>query len=168
LAHKTPGPATSSMAQRAQLSGGLKLIRLPRSRMGPARRQCVSFFLPPGHATYQRVNTTVNDKPVTATPPTRGLPSLARDHCTPPSRRPLAEPNSIHSAPKFTSASPNPKPTCPFLAHTMATTLIRSEHFLRFDHVEPHAGCSHDSGQLSRRHRLGCRRPLRRDPIRHP
>lgn len=73
---ETPRPATSSIAQRVQLSvrGGSKLIRLARSRTGPAGRQCVSFFLSLGHTTYQRINMTVNGKPVTITPPTQDAP----------------------------------------------------------------------------------------------
>jgi hypothetical protein len=66
----TPGPATGSMAQGAQLPGGLKLIKLAGSQTGPGR-QCVSVFLSrvsPARTTYQRVNTTVNNKPVTVTP----------------------------------------------------------------------------------------------------
>jgi hypothetical protein len=71
----------------SQLSSGSKLIRLATSRMGSEGRQCVSFFLSPGHTTYQRVNTTVNDRPVTVTPPIQDAPEdylvRPRDHRTP-------------------------------------------------------------------------------------
>ena len=63
--HKTPGPATSSMVQRAQLSGGSKPVRLATIWTGSEGHQCVSFSLSHGHTAYQRVSTTVADRPVT-------------------------------------------------------------------------------------------------------
>jgi Auxiliary Activity family 9 (formerly GH61) len=50
------------------------MIRLAGCQTGPAGFRCVSFLLLPGHTTYQRVNTTVNDKPVTVTLPMQDAP----------------------------------------------------------------------------------------------
>ena len=55
------------MAQRVLLSGGSKLIRL-------AGYQCVSFSLAPDRIAYDRVDTAVNDRPVTVTPSMRDAP----------------------------------------------------------------------------------------------
>ena len=62
------------MAQRVLLSGGSKLIRLATSRTGLAGYQCVSFFLAPDRIAYDRVDTAVNDRPVTVTPSMQDAP----------------------------------------------------------------------------------------------
>lgn len=158
LVHKTPGSPTSSMAQCAQLSGGSKLIRLASSRTGPGR-QCVSFFLSPGLTTYQRVNTTVNDKPVTTMPPTQDAPE---DYVV---RHKII---ALHLAVTvggakfypfctririslvfFFPGAYNDNDPCiydPSVYPELPT--LSSVH-----RVEPRAACGHDSGQLSRRRR---------------
>jgi hypothetical protein len=65
---------TSSIAQRAQRST-VRWLKIDQKELG-RDRQGVSAccFSSPGHTTYQHVNTTVNDKPVTVTPPTQDAP----------------------------------------------------------------------------------------------